>query len=156
MVEKDEEKFTAPFPQANDFEKIIKIIKVDRENFLQDNGYLETLLEISDRQVQYYISACVFLGIIDNERLFTEYGSFLRNLGHDQFITYLSMKIISIPVFGDCFFSKFLYDEELTSNEISELLSVFYGIKSSEVAIRRASTVKNWINWIFEQKKVLI
>jgi len=155
MEEEDNDEIDAPFPQANDFEKVIKLIKIDKENYLQDNDYLITLLGISQRQVNYYLAACAFLGIIDNERLFTEYGCDLRKKGHDQFLSSISMKIISFPVFGETFFSRFFYDEELSKEDIGELVSVSYGITNQGVAERRASTVKNWINWIFEQKNCL-
>jgi len=155
MEEEDNDDINAPFPQANDFEKVIKLIKVEKENYLQDNDYLVNLLGISQRQVNYYLAACAFLGIINSERLFTEYGSLLRNKGRDDFISCISMKITSLPVFGETFFSRFLYDEDLSKEDIGELVSLLYGITNQGVAERRASTVKNWINWIFEQRNQL-
>lgn len=155
MEEEDRDDLDAPFPQANDFEKIISLIKIEKETLLQDNDYLTNLLGVSLRQVNYYLAACVFLGIVNKERLFTEYGCTLRNKGHDQFLASISMKIISLPVFGDAFFSKFFYGEDLENEDVSELLSIHYGIKNSAVADRRASTVRNWINWIFSKRSLL-
>lgn len=155
MEDEDKDEMEAPFPQANDFEKVISLIKIKKESLLQDNEYLTNLLNVSLRQVNYYLAACVFLGIINKERLFTEYGCILRNQGHDQFLASISMKIISLPVFGDAFFSKFFYGEDMENEDISELLSINYDIKNAAVADRRASTVRNWINWIFSKRNAL-
>lgn len=155
MEEEDNDEIDAPFPQANDFKKVIKLIKIDKENLLQDNTYLSSLLGVSQRQVNYYLAACAFLGIINNERLFTEYGCSLRKYGHDQFLSSISMKIISFPVFGDAFFSMFFYDEELSIEDIAELICINYDVQKLGVAERRAGTVTNWVRWIFEQKKCL-
>lgn len=156
MAEEDNEENEAPFPQANDFGKILKIIKIEKESLLQDNEYLEILLNVSKRQVNYYLAACSFLGITNNSREFSNYGLELRNKGYDQLISYISSKIISIPVFGDVFFSRFFYDKELSNDDIAELLTIEYKIQNYSVAKRRASTVNNWINWIYEQKAILI
>ncbi|MBO4516528.1 hypothetical protein J5751_03755 [bacterium] len=155
MEEEDNEDLNVPFPQANDFEKIIKLIKIEDEALLQDNNYLVSILNVSQRQINYYIAACVFLGVVDNKRLFTEFGCLLRKKGYDNFLSSISAKIISMPVFGDAFFSRFFYDEELSTDDIAELLSITYGIENQAVAKRRASTVKNWINWLFKQRRLL-
>lgn len=39
-----EEKNKIPFPQANDFNKIVKIIEIENEELLNDNKYLEKYL----------------------------------------------------------------------------------------------------------------
>lgn len=151
----EEDNIEAPFPQANDFTKVLKLINVEKENLLQDNQYLVNLLGVTQRQVNYYLAACAYLGIIDKNRLFTEYGCFLRSKGHEQFIYSLSRKIVSMPVFGDVFFSRFLYDEELTNEDISELISLEYKIDNHDVSYRRASTVSHWIDWIFSNRNQL-
>lgn len=155
MDEEDDDENGVPFPQANDFKKVIQLIKIEKEILLKDNSYLEKLLIISQRQVNYYLAACSFLGIINNDREFSNFGIELRNMGYDQLISCISSKIISMPVFGDVFFSRFFYDQELSNDDVAELLTIKYRINNYSVAKRRASTVRNWINWIFEQKSVL-
>lgn len=155
MVEEDKNEIKVPFPQANDFSKILRIIKIENEIFLRDNSYLAKKLDVSQRQINYYLAACSFLEIISN-REFTNYGIELRNKGYDQLITCVSTKIISLPVFGDVFFTRFYYNTILSNEEIAELLIINYGIDNYNVAKRRASTVRNWINWIFEQRQSFI
>jgi len=146
----EEEKKTKkiPFPQANDLEKVIVIVRTD-ESMLKDNGYLMNLLGITQRQINYYLSACSFLGILDSKRHFTDYGRSLSNKGNDGLIIALSEKIISKPVFCEVFFNKLFNGEYLSIEEISQMITINYELDNVEVADRRASTVKKWVSWIF-------
>lgn len=143
-----------PFPQANDFNKVVSIIHIDRPEQINENDYLESFLGISQRQVHYYLSACQFLGIIDKKRCFTPYGILLRNSGKDSFEESLAMKIISLPVFGEVFFRQYFHNEKMETEEISELITFHYSLDNSDVADRRASTVRNWVKWITDKRAV--
>ena len=98
----EEEKKTkkVPFPQANDVEKIISIIRTEEQK-LSDNDFLMNMLNVTQRQINYYLSASVFLGILDSKRHFTELGHSLINKGNEGLIIALSQLIISKPVFCD-------------------------------------------------------
>ncbi len=137
-----------PFPQANDFEKILTIITTDAESNIKSNELLIQKLKVTKRQINYYLSACVFLGILNNKREFTTYGVSLRHLNRDGLICALCMKIVSLPVFGDVFFSQYLFKYKFSNEEISELIAAMYDVDNVGVADRRASTVKNWVKWI--------
>ncbi len=140
---------TIPFPQANDIKKIILIIRTEQAR-LFDNNYLTDLLQISPRQINYYLSACSFLNILDRKRRFTDFGLSMKIKSDDGVAIALSQAIISKPVFGEVFFNKLFNGEFLPIEEISELITFSYGVDSIKVADRRASTVKKWINWIFQ------
>lgn len=146
MEEKKSNKI--PFPQANDVNKIIQIIRMDQRE-LFENSLLIKQLGVTQRQINYYLAACVFLGIIDKKRRFTQFGANLKNKGQEGLIAALSQIIVSKPVFGEVFFNKLFNNVFLTNEEISELISLEYEIDSIEVADRRASTVRKWISWIF-------
>ena len=145
----EEMKSKVPFPQANDVNKLIAIIRVEQDQ-LFDNQYLIELLKVTQRQVNYYLSACSFLGILDRKRHFAELGLSLKSKGQEGLIVALSQIIVSKPVFGEVFFNKLFNGCFLTNEEISELITFNYGVDSIEVADRRASTVKKWIDWIFD------
>ena len=67
-----------PFPQANDFNKVIKILETD-EQFLNNKTYLQDVIDVSTaRQVQYYISACQFLGLVDDKYQFTDIAKYIK------------------------------------------------------------------------------
>lgn len=49
-----------PFPQADDFEKVISLINIPDESKLSDKKYISFVLEnVTDRQVMYYLSAAI-------------------------------------------------------------------------------------------------
>ena len=90
-----------PFPQANDFDKIIKIIDIEKEEDLKNKDYMLEYLDLgTERQISYYISACEFLGVIYKHK-FTEFGIEIRNacletlsLIHIFLMLYILQKII--------------------------------------------------------------
>lgn len=148
-----EERNEIPFPQANDFNKIIQIIEIDNEELLKDNNYLEKYLNLgTGRQISYYLSACEFLGLV-SKRNFTKKALELRELSRDTRILRLSQLIVSAPVFGEVFFSRYYYNDKLDSEQIAQLIGIIYGIDNVEVCKRRASTVIKWIDWIEQNKK---
>ena len=148
-----EEKREIPFPQANSFAKIIKIIKIQDEKLLSDVSYLKQLLSLgSARQIDYYLSACEFLGLVTKDRCFTEHGIALRQTDFNLFILKTSQLIVSKPVFGEAFFSEFIFGRQLKKEEMAQLISDLYNITNLAVCERRASTVRNWLDWIYKQK----
>lgn len=147
------EKNNIPFPQANNFDNILKIVLIDDENNLKNNDFLKKLLDLgTDRQISYYLSACEFLGLLQRRNL-TLLGKEIRNLPKDIQILKLSQLIVSSPVFEEVFFMKYFSGKQLSKDEISELISIIYGIDSDEVCGRRASTVSKWLEWIEKNKE---
>ena len=145
----EEKQNKVPFPQANDFNKILKIIEVDDEDKLLDTGFLLDYLELgTQRQISYYVSAAEFLGIIDKSRRFTIFGNELRDSIYESRVLKLCQRIVSLPVFGELFFMQYLYKEVVDTNYISQMISDIYGIDNVEVCNRRASTVKKWLLWV--------
>lgn len=140
-----------PFPQANDFTKVIKILETDEQE-LTNKEYLMKVLEVStNRQVQYYISACQFLGLLDEDCKFTKDALKIRKSCYDNKILSLSRLIVSTPVFGEVFFKKYIYNEDSSKDEIAQLISDLWNSDDSfAVCYRRASTVKKWLEWIEE------
>lgn len=150
MVEKVKK---IPFPQANDFNKVIKILETEQE-YLTNTTYLQEIIGVtSERQVQYYISACRFLGLLDANNRFTEVAMNIRKSCYDNKILRLSKLIVSAPVFGEIFFKKYVYNEESSKDEIAQLISDLWSSEDSfVVCYRRASTVQSWLEWIEEAK----
>lgn len=138
-----------PFPQANDFNKVIKILETD-EQFLNNKTYLQDVIDVSTaRQVQYYISACQFLGLVDDKYQFTDIAKYIKKSCYENKIISLSRLVVSTPVFGEVFFKKYIYNEESSRDEIAQLISDFWNSEDSfAVCYRRASTVQRWLEWI--------
>ena len=69
-----------PFPQANDFNKVVKLLSVDEE-YLEDNDFIKKCINVTtDRQVNYYLSALIYLGLINKSRKYTELGMKIRKM----------------------------------------------------------------------------
>ena len=144
------EKEKKPFPQADDFYKVIKIINVADPSKIYDNTFMKMYLgDITDRQVTYYTSACQFLGILDNKKRFTEFGIDLRTNKQYQYIQ-LSQKIVSLDVFGEVYFAEKFLSTKLETEDIIDIMKKRLNINSYAVFKRRAQTVKSWVNWIDE------
>jgi len=136
------------FPQANDFHKIIKIIYLS-EGELSDNHFMSNHLELdTDRQVSYYVNAAIYLGIINLDKKFTDFGWKLKESGTETFNNLLAMKIVSKSVFGDVFFYKYFHGVDLKIDDIAQLMLMYQEVSSDSVAERRASTVTSWLKWI--------
>lgn len=136
-----------PFPQANDFEKVKKVLNAD-EIKLKDYGAMSILLgDITERQVDYYISACEYLGLIDN-KTFTESAVRIRNLIGIYQDVELSKIIVSDEVFGTVYFMQKMVGSELELEEVVDIMKDNVSLSSEAMYLRRASTVLSWIKWI--------
>lgn len=146
-----------PFPQANDFEKIIAIVNVDDDTKLKDYSGMGVYLgDISSRQVDYYISACVYLNIINKDKEFTEIGQRLRNLYGIEQKAELARVIVSDEIFGSVYFRQKMLGVKLEREDIIEIMKQYVVFDSEPMYARRASTVISWIKWILNNEENLI
>lgn len=146
--------FDAPFPQANDFEKVMKVVNVEQPEKLKDYGYMSLYLEdISDRQVGYYITACVYLGLITKNKEFTKLGERLRTMVGIEQMAELSRIICSDDVFGYVYFQQKFIGTELDKEEIIEIMKERVAFNSEAMYVRRASTIMSWLRWIKEREE---
>lgn len=141
--------YNAPFPQANDFEKVIKILNIDNPLKLKDYTAMGVYLgDISSRQVDYYLAACVFLGILDDNKEFTELGVQLRNMGSTEQMAELARILISDKIFGKVYFQQKILGFELDKNDVIDIMKDNVKFDCEPMYVRRASTVMSWIRWI--------
>lgn len=141
--------FEAPFPQANNFEKVLMVINIDDPEKLKDYHYMTIYLDdISDRQVDYYISACIYLGLISRNKEFTDLGNKIRNkIGIEQEAE-ISRVIVSNEVFGDIYFQQKFLGTELERDDIIDIMKEKLEFNSKAMFERRASTIISWLRWI--------
>lgn len=144
----------APFPQANDINKVIKIINIDHEDNLKDYGYMCMYLgDITSRQVDYYISACTYLNIINPNKEFTSLGDELRELtGLEQSVR-LAQIIVSDVVFGEVYFMQKFLGLEMSVEDVAERMKKHITFDSEAMYLRRASTVCSWLRWIVKEEQ---
>ena len=104
--------------------------------------------DITERQVQYYLNAAMFLEIIDYNRCFTEFGEMLREQNYVNQKIHLAQKIISDRTFGEVYFTEHMLGIRLSKEEIVDIMKKNIVINSQDVFLRRAQTVLKWIEWV--------
>jgi hypothetical protein len=139
-----------PFPQADNFDKIVSIVNIQDIDKLKDKRALGAALgDITERQVQYYISACQYLGLIDADKNFTDKGDYIRSLGESKQFVEFAKLIVSQDVFGDVYFSEKNLGCKFTREEVIEIMhDRKLGFESEEMYKRRAQTVVKWVEWV--------
>lgn len=144
-----EKKSKIPFPQADDFNKIINILNISNIENITNKEKIKIIIgDVTDRQVQYYLSACIFLGILDDKKQMTKLGIYLRKLSMiDQEIE-LARIIISKDVFGYVYFLEKRINTKLFRSEVIDIMKKYALFNSEEVYKRRAQTIIKWIEWI--------
>lgn len=136
------------FPQANDLEKVITVMSIARADLIRDRVHIAHILgDVSDRQVTYYVSACVYLGFITPNREFTEYGREVLSMPRSEKIVEIVRRIISDPIFGYVFFMQRLLGVKLEREDIIDLMKK-HTVLTEQLYKRRAQTVVKWVEWI--------
>lgn len=138
-----------PFPQADDFNKIVILLNIEDESYLKDKNKVSVLFDgIADRQVQYYLSACMYLGLINSEKEFTSKGKVLRHLSRTEQEIELAQLILSHDLFGHIYFLEKRLGTKLEKDDVIDLLKTQVKFESEEMYRRRSQTVIKWIEWI--------
>lgn len=136
------------FPQANDLEKVITVMSIESPELVKDRGHIAHILgDVTDRQVTYYVSACVYLGFVTPKREFTPYGLKVLAMPRTEKIVEMARRIISDPIFGYVFFMQRMIGVPLEREDIIELMKQ-HTVLTEELYKRRAQTVVKWVNWI--------
>lgn len=138
------------FPQANDLEKVITVMSITRPELIRDRIHIAHILgDVSDRQVTYYVSACVYLGFVTSKREFTEYGLKVLSMTRSEKVVEIARRIISDPVFGYVFLMQRLIGAKLERSDIIDLMKN-HTLLTDELYKRRAQTVVKWVEWLDE------
>lgn len=138
-----------PFPQADDISKIFKIINISNQSDIKNKNSMKIILGgITDRQVQYYINAVKYFGILNNLKEFTKVGNEIRSLNEYEQKIYFCRLIVSDPVFGEAYFSEKILGCSLEREDVITIMKKHLTFDSEEIYKRRAQTVLKWIGWI--------
>ena len=133
------------FPQAEDIKKLLSLLLL-LENDIHSNTLLSQKLELTTRNVDYYKSALLFLGLIEGDCQISNLGvSILKDQQNGCSI--LKEIILNIKVFNDYYLS--LETIPLTRDQIKKRILSEYSI-GEKTAIRRVSSVISWCKWCRE------
>lgn len=142
------------FPQADSFDRVINLCEL-----LQ--GHPMTREEITMnyafnvRQTNYYTDAARYLGLVDKQRSYditfslTSKGKIILRLSYKQRQLAFCEAILSHKVFADSL-KLWFKRGEINKHDIVRIMKQnhLYNVESESTYIRRASTIKGWLEWI--------
>ena len=137
------------FPQADNIEKIFKIINVLNPEDLQNEKAMTVVLgDVTGRQVRYYIHAAQYLGLLGKDKRLTLYGEQVRrgNLFEQRIM--IAQRIMTFPVFSELYFTELILGVKLEKSEVVQLMRKHIQLSSDVMYRRRAQTVMRWIEWL--------
>lgn len=147
-----------PFPQADNFERVINLCELVGDQGLDRDDITEQYA-FDARQTNYYTDAARYLGLIEKKRLdsspffsLSEMGKQIFAMNYKERQLALCKCILSHKVFADALKLHFDTGEMPDKKKIinSMKASSLYNIESESTYSRRASTIKAWVNWILE------
>ncbi|HJJ98604.1 MAG TPA: hypothetical protein O0X23_00080 [Methanocorpusculum sp.] len=143
---------TVPFPQADNFKRIINLCELLMEKDMNKDDITEQYA-FTPRQTDYYTNAGIYLGLIKKERTngvtfrLTENGEQILKLPYKQRQLEFVKCIITHNVFLETL-RLFLNTHEVPrTNDIIKIMKNNVRL-GSETYTRRSSTVGSWVNWI--------
>lgn len=142
-----------PFPQANSFERLIDLLSLLLEQDLTKDEITENY-EFDSRQTYYYTAAGRYLGLIEQDKNIFSLSSEARIiLGNKQKTKNLALikKILEHPVFYEVFKITLATGKIPSEKPIADIMSQCNLNISNSTKERRASTVRGWIFWIWNQ-----
>ena len=151
-----------PFPQADDFNRIINLCELLLEKDFLSKDEITENYAFTSRQTDYYSQAGQYLGLINlaNDPVTKQTGCFLTELGHKILTTDLAdrqelfiERILSHRVFNETLKSYLENGLVPSRTEIVLVMkeSKLNGIEADSTFFRRASTVISWMHWILDQ-----
>ncbi len=146
------------FPQADSFGRVVDLLSIlFKKSLTRDEITLE--YEFSDRQTNYYISACDYLGLVDRkkgsngERIYSlnDLAKSIMRMSHKKKYMMLFKQILELPVFWKAF--QFIVKSGVlpSKNKVCETMKNSNLNISDATIERRSSTVLGWLDWMMKQ-----
>lgn len=146
-----------PFPQADDFTKVIDLLSYLYERDMTKDDIAEQL-DFDKRQSDYYYNSCLYLGLANKYKnkegtfaTLNDKGRAIVQLPYRQKRLALAEIILQHEIFKE------IYDKTITEGEVRTDYIVsrmkhhkLYNINSESTFKRRASTIRGWVKWIME------
>ena len=143
-----------PFPQADKFERIINLCELLNSGDYDRNQVTQNY-DFDGRQTNYYISAGIYLGLIEKHQINRSYqlskdGKKILKLNYKQRQLAYCQKILSHNVFHKVAQLYFQRGNIPEKSEVIDIMKSFdlYNVKAESTYFRRSSTVMSWVEWI--------
>lgn len=138
-----------PFPQANDMERIIALLKLEGKTLDDKKRIMEIIHVNSERQVMYYFSALQYFKFLDSEYHFTARA--LETKGDEKKIKEAIYTVLNELSLFKKLHRLFLDKREADSESVFKVLIEENVHQLSENTLRRrASTIKSWVDWMYK------
>ncbi len=141
---------TIPFPQANDFDKIYNLLLLSEEQ-LNDNDFVKEIIGVTaNRQVSYYTSALMYLGLINRKKCFTNLGLKIKAMSKEM----QKVELVNLLLEDDIVRYSYCY-EKITGipyprKMMGKYVKSLYPNYSDSMYNRRCQAIESWIKWIKE------
>lgn len=145
-----------PFPQADDFSKVIDMLGLLVDDHLHKDFITENY-NFTERQTNYYTDIGRYLGLIEkgkdaNKQIYftlTKLGREIMSLPYKQKYLTIVSRILEHEIFNKVFAEFFMKEEFERERVIKIMMSCgILNVNSYETYNRRASTVISYIRWI--------
>lgn len=153
-----------PFPQADDFTRVINLIEVLNKKDLSVEKITE-IMGFTSRQTDYYYNAGLYLGLFNkynwtdrdenkviNIKL-TDVGREINKLNYKERQLKLVGLILEHKIFNGLFFKSLLTGKSPSRDEVIAEMIKYNVCSAGSVATRRSQTVISWLNWVFSLTK---
>lgn len=153
-----------PFPQADDFNKVLALCESLNRDEMEENYEPLTKVGVAIkfgfhlRQADYYINAAKYLGFIEivggrnSPICLTRLGKEVFSLPSDEKNKKIVEAILAHEVFNKCFKEYLKYAGQLESQKVVAIMTQCKVCSLDDYSMstykRRASSVLSWINWI--------
>ncbi len=141
-----------PFPQADDMDKVIDILRLSQRGFVR-HDQLVAVFGFVPRQAAYYQNATRYLGLVDNNGQLTATGKRLLSERYRINRTEQILKqMLARPALRELLLLLEQRAFDVTKIEIEEIESAIAryrpGEFTQETLNRRATTIRNWLRWV--------
>jgi len=152
-----EQEPAVPYPQANDFYKVIQVITHFHSKNLLDKQAIAAFFKIEPRQGDYYANAGIYLGLLQRDPssrkfVLTKNG---ENIARSENLSQRNILLLKEMLKSPSLYAIIALFEknnrESSSLNIDVLTSIICKYRQELNPVtgrRRASAVKNWLRWI--------
>jgi hypothetical protein len=150
----------APYPQANDLDKVADLIPLV-ESGLETKAEIAEFFEFDERQGDYYANAGRYLGLLEREDhryVVTDLGrQFIQTRSIAEKSRLLIEQLLMRPTFRTTFellLQRNLVLDAVSNDEIAAAIAQFTNLRGTTPG-RRASTVRSWFGWILRNSQIV-
>jgi len=150
---------TVPFPQADNFNRIVDLLGLLYESDLTQEQ-VTAAYQFVTRQTQYYIDACIYLGLVQKSRkgavsyALSEVGRTILQQAAKQKYLAIAAIILQHAVFRKTIDLYWTASKPPSKSEVIEIMRHANLRAVNDTTIpRRAQTVLAWVNWILRLQR---